>query len=56
MTIKTIHGELNGSPGDWLVSDAQGEQYFCKNEVFDEAYEEISAEELVELQKDGVLC
>ncbi|MCJ2530770.1 MAG: PGDYG domain-containing protein [Candidatus Thermoplasmatota archaeon] len=39
MTVETLEGMMNGSPGDWLITGIAGEQYFCKDEIFRQTYD-----------------
>lgn len=42
MTVKTLEGVMQGSPGDWLITGVKGEQYFCKDDIFRITYEMLS--------------
>lgn len=37
--IETLEGRMNVSPGDWIITGAQGEHYPCKPDIFAAAYE-----------------
>ncbi|MCK5639239.1 MAG: hypothetical protein KAJ19_00525 [Gammaproteobacteria bacterium] len=39
MTIETLEGVMTGNPGDWLIIGVEGEEYFCKDEIFKKTYE-----------------
>lgn len=39
MTVKTLEGTMKGNIGDWLITGVKGEQYFCKDDVFQQTYE-----------------
>ena len=39
MTVTTPEGTMNGNPGDWLITGVKGEQYFCKDDIFQQTYE-----------------
>jgi len=39
--IPTLEGEMTASPGDWIISDVQGEFYPIKDSTFRETYEEV---------------
>ena len=39
--IKTLEGVMIGEPGDWLITGVKGEQYPCKNDVFEMTYEPV---------------
>lgn len=41
ITIETKEGSLKGHPGDYLITDASGEQYPCESTLFNETYEPI---------------
>lgn len=37
--IKTLAGGHEITPGDWIITDVQGEQYPCKPDIFEATYE-----------------
>lgn len=37
--IKTLEGEMRGSPGDWIIKGVNGEFYPCKPDIFAKTYE-----------------
>lgn len=39
--IKTLEGVMTGFPGDWIICGVKGEFYPCKNDIFEETYEEV---------------
>ncbi len=39
ITIHTLEGDMVGNPGDWLITGVNGEQYPCKDEIFQKTYE-----------------
>ena len=39
MTVETLEGTMTGNPGDWLITGVQGEQYFCRDDIFRATYE-----------------
>lgn len=41
MTIQTLEGPLHASPGDYIVTGLQGEQYPCKPDIFKKSYEVV---------------
>lgn len=41
MTVETLEGVMTGNPGDWLITGVNGEQYFCKDEIFQKTYEPV---------------
>lgn len=38
-TIHTLEGDMVGNPGDWLITGVEGEQYPCRNDIFQKTYE-----------------
>lgn len=42
MLIETLEGVLKASPGDWIITGVNGEQYPCKPDVFEKTYEKIA--------------
>lgn len=44
MTVETLEGVMKGEPGDWLITGVNGEQYFCKDEIFRKTYEPVDEE------------
>ena len=44
MTVKTLEGTMRGGPGDWLITGWAGEQYFCKDDIFQHTYEPAGQE------------
>ena len=41
LIIKTLEGEMIAELGDWIIKGIKGEFYPCKNDVFEQTYEEI---------------
>jgi hypothetical protein len=41
--IDTLEGEIEASPGDWIIRGVAGEYYPCKPDIFDASYEEVSS-------------
>ena len=39
VTIHTLEGDMIGNPGDWLITGVNGEQYPCKDDIFQKTYE-----------------
>lgn len=37
--IKTLEGVMKASPGDWIITGVNGEQYPCKPDIFEKTYE-----------------
>lgn len=41
ITIDTLEGKMIASPGDWIITGVNGEQYPCKPDIFEKTYEPI---------------
>ena len=39
--LQTPEGGYTISPGDWVITDAEGELHYCKRDVFEATYEPI---------------
>lgn len=39
VVIPTLEGEMEASPGDWIIRGVQGELYPCKPDIFAATYE-----------------
>ena len=39
MTIHTLEGDLVASPGDYIITDVNVEQYLCKPDIFEKTFE-----------------
>ena len=39
LTICTLEGNMQASPGDWLIRGVNGELYPCKPDIFEKTYE-----------------
>lgn len=37
--IPTLEGEMEASPGDWIIRGVKGEHYPCKPDIFAATYE-----------------
>jgi hypothetical protein len=37
--IKTLEGEMEAMPGDWIIRGVKGEFYPCKPDIFAQTYE-----------------
>ncbi|WEG14586.1 hypothetical protein PU629_09595 [Pullulanibacillus sp. KACC 23026] len=52
ITIETSKGTMKGLPGDYLITDKNGEQYPCDRDLFEAEYEllkgQISLKEMVQ--------
>ena len=44
--ISTLEGYHIVCPGDWIITDVEGEEYPCKPRIFEKAYDPVT-EELV---------
>lgn len=42
MKIETLEGTMTASPGDYIITGIDGEQYPCKKDIFERTYEEIA--------------
>lgn len=40
--IDTLEGRMHASPGDWIITGVNGEQYPCKPDIFEKTYEPVS--------------
>ena len=40
--IKTLEGDMRVSPGDWIITGVQGENYPCKPDIFEKTYEKVT--------------
>ena len=43
LEIHTLEGTMIGHEGDWLITGVKGEQYPCKDEIFQATYEPADA-------------
>jgi hypothetical protein len=41
IAIETLEGIMLGNAGDWLITGVNGEQYPCKDDVFQKTYEPV---------------
>ena len=41
LIVRTLEGEMQGSPGDYLIRGIHGELYVCDSEIFKETYTAI---------------
>ena len=37
--IHTLEGDMIASPGDYIITGIQGEEYPCKPDIFEQTYE-----------------
>jgi len=42
VAISTQEGEMNASPGDWIIRGVKGEFYPCKPDIFALTYEGVN--------------
>lgn len=42
MVIHTLEGDMTASPGDYIITGIEGEQYPCKPEIFGRIYEPVA--------------
>lgn len=40
--IETLEGIMTASPGDYIITGVNGEQYPCKPDIFEKTYERVS--------------
>lgn len=40
--ITTLEGNMLASPGDWIITGVHGEQYPCKQDIFEKTYERVN--------------
>jgi hypothetical protein len=41
--VRTLEGEHNVSPGDWIITGVKGEKYPCKPDIFALTYEAVQS-------------
>ena len=41
LIIDTLEGQMKASPGDWIITGINGEQYPCKPDIFLKTYDII---------------
>lgn len=46
--IRTLEGEMEFIPGDWIIKGVKGEFYPCKPEIFAATYEAVPPQQEVE--------
>lgn len=44
ITVETSKGTMKGLPGDYLITDENGEQYPCDRDEFEESYELVKGQ------------
>lgn len=42
ITIETLEGNMLASPGDWIITGVNGEQYPCKPDIFEKTYQKVN--------------
>lgn len=42
ITIDTLEGKMTASPGDWIITGVNGEQYPCKPDIFKKTYTKVN--------------
>ena len=42
MVISTLEGDMIASPGEWIITGVNGEQYPCKPDIFEKTYEPMN--------------
>ena len=42
VVIHTLEGDMKASPGDWIITGVNGEQYPCKPDIFEKTYEPVN--------------
>ncbi len=40
-TIQTLEGTMMLHYGDWVITGVRGEKYSCREDIFNETYEEV---------------
>lgn len=41
LIIHTLEGDMKASPGDWIITGVNGEQYPCKPDIFEKTYQKV---------------
>ena len=41
LVIPTLEGDMLARPGDWIIKGVQGEFYPCKDDIFQQTYEQV---------------
>jgi len=54
VVVHTLEGDMVGEAGDWLITGINGEQYPCKDEIFQKTYEPVLPSELAVQRIDAV--
>ena len=45
VVINTLEGDMIGNVGDWLITGVNGEQYPCKDDIFQKTYDPLRKNE-----------
>lgn len=40
--IETLEGTMHANVGDWIITGVNGEQYPCKQDIFEKTYEPVT--------------
>jgi len=43
--ISTLEGQMEVTPGDWIITGVKGEHYACKPDIFEQTYEPVGGGE-----------
>jgi hypothetical protein len=43
LSIKTLEGTMQATPGDWIIRGVKGELYACKPDIFEATYELVDS-------------
>lgn len=41
LVISTLEGKMTARNGDWIIKGVRGEFYPCREDIFNETYEEV---------------
>jgi hypothetical protein len=41
LLIKTLEGDMQANPGDWIIKGIRGEFYPCKPDIFEATYDPV---------------
>ncbi len=41
VTIHTLEGAMRGEQGDWIIRGVKGELYPCRDDIFQQTYEQV---------------
>ena len=54
--IRTLEGEMEAMPGDWIIRGVKGEFYPCKPDIFAATYEDANADPYVTTTVDQAVA